>query len=229
MGQLNSNDVPPNPFVHGWKGTVVVPPPSANPPPPRIVQTISPVQQAYRIVSQPLQPSTAAKRSSSEFPVGVILAVGLIITLLILIFVATASARQKSQVLPSAITNQVSISQRQNHERGKSESNKSIGLPKTVTSATTLLPVEQRQVLNRAETSNSTMSSETPTPASTPTTTVSYESNSHAVQVAQSFIPNSDRVAIPAPAPPEEPTPIPVPVRPPLRTLPLLPDPPAFK
>jgi len=212
MGQLNSNEVPPNPFVHGWKGMVVEPPLPANPPPPRIVQTISPVQQAYHIVSQPLQPSTAAKRSSSEFPVGVLIAVGLIIALLILVFVATASARQKLQFHQSAVTNQSSIPPHQNQAN-----------------VTRPLPVEQPPVLNRVKTAGSTMPSKIPTPLSAPPVTANYQSDARPVQVAQSPTSTIDRVAIPAPVPPEEPTPTSVLIRPPPRTLPLLPDPPVFK
>jgi hypothetical protein len=116
MGQLNSNEIPPNPFVHGWNGTDVAPSLPASPPPLRTTQTVSPVQQAYRIVSQPLQPArhTAPRSPSFEWPIGFILVAGLVIALIAGIAVAFKLRQSSVPNEPRAVTNQVSFTPSQN-------------------------------------------------------------------------------------------------------------------
>lgn len=108
MGQLNSNEVPPNPFVHGWSETVASSSPPSPPPLPT-ASTASPLQQAYGIVSQPLPPAAHATRGSpsSEFPVGFTFMAVLIIALLLGIALASRSCSFSAANEQSAFTNQV--------------------------------------------------------------------------------------------------------------------------
>lgn len=99
MGQLNTNDIPPNPFVHGWNESLSPSPPRAAAPPQLSTPpVVSPLERAYGIVSQPLQPAAppaAPSRSSSRrWPIGFILAGG--VTIALLVAIASASARKES-------------------------------------------------------------------------------------------------------------------------------------
>ena len=98
MGQLNSNDIPPNPFVHGWNGSLNSSLPKPTPPQISTPPVVSPLERAYGIVSQPLQPAApppAPRRSSSRrWPIGFILAGGTTIALLVAL--ASAPARKES-------------------------------------------------------------------------------------------------------------------------------------
>lgn len=123
MGQLNSNDIPPNPFVHGWNEPDL---PPTLPPTPRSTRTItreepsptrapqssqrtnavSPLQRAHEIVSQPLPP--ARPPQSSFWPAGLIFAA--IVTVASLLFLAANPHGQTPRVQTHTATNQVAAS-----------------------------------------------------------------------------------------------------------------------
>ncbi len=67
MGRLNSNEIPPNPFVHGWNTPAEARPaqPSTPPPPPPLI--VSPLERTLRIVSQPLPSVTRSPRRNFSF------------------------------------------------------------------------------------------------------------------------------------------------------------------
>lgn len=121
MGQLNSNDIPPNPFVHGWnepdlpptlqsRRTVAreVPSAAGTPLTPQRTHAVSPLQRAHEIVSQPLPP--ARRPASSAWPMGFVFAAILIVASLILF--AAVPHSQFSHLQTPATTNQVAANSR---------------------------------------------------------------------------------------------------------------------
>ncbi len=116
MGQLNSNDIPPNPFVHGWNEPALPPTPrnrrtvareapltTGTPLATQRTNAISPLQRAHEIVSQPLPP--ARRPGSPAWPIGFVFAAVLIVASLILL--AAVPHGQYSHLQTPAITNQV--------------------------------------------------------------------------------------------------------------------------
>lgn len=116
MGLLNTNDIPPNPLVHGWIDPDLPPPPrsgrtvarevplaAGTPLPSQRSRTGSPLQRAHEIVSQPLPP--ARRPASSAWPMVFVFAAILIIASLI--FSAAVPHGQNSHAQSTANTNQV--------------------------------------------------------------------------------------------------------------------------
>ncbi len=80
MGRLNSNEIPPNPFIHGWSAPAAASPEQTAPRTPPPSPIISPLERTRRIVSQPLPSSTRRPRRNFSFGwlTGLFLPVGLI-------------------------------------------------------------------------------------------------------------------------------------------------------
>lgn len=122
MGQLNSNDIPPNPFVHGWNEPSLPPTPrsgravtrevpstAGTPLTSQITHAVSPLQRAHEIVSQPLPP--ARRPESPAWHTGFVFAAVLIIASLMLL--AAVPHGQYSHLQTPAITNQVAANMSQ--------------------------------------------------------------------------------------------------------------------
>jgi len=110
MGRLNSNEIPPNPFVHGWNApaartsaqTIRRPPP--HPP------VVSPLERTCRIVAQPFPPIT--RRPPNGFPLGwlttLFLPAGLILASIIGIISISKTLPSPNSHQPNAATNRSS-------------------------------------------------------------------------------------------------------------------------
>ncbi len=175
MGQLNSNDIPPNPFVHGWNEPDLPPPPQSRrtvarevpsaartPLPSQQTHVVSPLRRAHEMVSQPLPP--ARRPQSPSWPIGFVFAAIAIVASLILF--AAVPHGQYAHLQTPANTNQVAA----NSKYSGSLATASTAIPPSapvniVNSDTTQRdpePVEVAQPSIQTQLSNSSSSETTP-------------------------------------------------------------------